>query len=581
MSVYRIIMIALLALAPMPQQAALQDSLASIHGVVVDAATGEPVVGAAVELTGIQRNNVLSVYDITDKNGRFAIPDVQPGSEYQLTATDPGEYLAGAYGQPNPHERWKPLTVTAGQKLEVRLILTPVGKITGKVVDANNRPLRRATVTVLRATYDSNSDQRGVRVLQQAGDTTNTGDDGRYFVGGLGTGQYYIRVNVLNSGDNPRYFENPTVSDALTDLRNDPTGFPTTYYPAAMDLLTAKPVDLLNGGKVEQIDIRVTSVRTHRVRGTVAFEGEGQHPSVKNVILVPRSAGTRSSFTRIIKQPKDTFEFRGVIPGPYYLIAIAGDERSQFFGRQLVEVGDANIEKLNVTLRRGVDISGTIRFADWPGGVPPDYSQLAIRLVPNNRNPIDVSHSGTMYTANLLTVVPTSSGAFTMRNIAPGDYRISLALNPGLPATAKVPIDLKTAYLKSAQLQSADILTAGFKIDGPVTDSMQVVIATNSGSIFGRVLGDDKQPIVPARAMIVPDPARRSRFDLFSPIAVTPTGRFRLDGIPPGDYKVFAWAHVEEGSWFDPEFMRVYENHGVPIHIDEAGTYPVEIPLSH
>ncbi|HLQ78616.1 MAG TPA: carboxypeptidase-like regulatory domain-containing protein, partial [Terriglobia bacterium] len=163
MSVYRTIMLALLALAPVPQQAAPQDSLASIHGVVVDAATGEPVVGAAVELTGIQRNNVLSVYDITDKNGRFAIPDVQPGSDYQLTATDPGEYLAGAYGQPNPHERWKPLTVNAGQKLEVRLILTPVGKITGKVVDANNRPLRRATVTVLRATYDSNTDQRGVR----------------------------------------------------------------------------------------------------------------------------------------------------------------------------------------------------------------------------------------------------------------------------------------------------------------------------------------------------------------------------------------------------------------------------------
>ncbi|HLQ77258.1 MAG TPA: hypothetical protein VK210_07880, partial [Terriglobia bacterium] len=418
-------------------------------------------------------------------------------------------------------------------------------------------------------------------VLQQAGDTTNTGDDGRYFVGGLGTGQYYIRVNVLNSGDNPRYFENPTVLDALADMRNDPSGFPTTYYPATMDLLEAKPVDLLNGGKVEQIDIRVPSVRTHRVRGTIAFEGEGPHPAVKNVILVPRSAGTRSSFTRIIKQPKDTFEFRGVIPGPYYLIAIAGDERSQFFGRQLVEVGDANIEKLNVTLRRGVDISGTIRFADWPGGVAPDYSQLAIKLVPNNRNPIDVSHSGTMYTANLLTVVPTSSGAFTMRNIAPGDYRISLALNSGLPATAKVPIDLKTAYLKSAQLQSADILTAGFKMDGPVADSMQVVIATNSGSIFGRVLGDDKQPIVPARAMIVPDPARRSRFDLFSPIAVTPTGRFTLDGIPPGDYKVFAWAHVEEGAWFDPEFMRVYENHGVPIHIDESGTYPVEIPLSH
>lgn len=461
--------------------------------------------------------------------------------------------------------------------MNVRLSLTQLSSIRGKVVDGDRRPLRRAIVTVLRATYEG-----GVRVLHPVGDITRTNEDGEYFFGGLGTGQYYIRANPANDAEYTRLFENPASWDALQNRKQgEPEGYPTAYYPGTMDLQAAAPVSLLNGGNVKNIDIVAAKVRTHRVKGTIKIESEGPQPPINNVLLVSRNAGAKSSFTRTISQPKEEFDFRGVLPGAYYLIAHAGEGRSQLFAREPVDVRDANLLNLTVTLRRGFDIAGSFRFADWPGTTPPDFSQVAINLIPNNRNPTDSSHAETLYTQDPLVVVPSSTGMFVLHNIAPGDYRISISLNPKLPSNARIPLNLKTAYLRSAQIGAEDILIRGLHVGGAIAGELEIVIATNSGSIFGRILDDNKQPVIPARAMIVPDKERRNRFDLFSPIGVTPTGRFTLDGIPPGDYKVFAWAHVEDGAWFDPEFMRVYEDRGVSVHIDEAGVYPIEIPLSH
>jgi hypothetical protein len=108
-----------------------------------------------------------------------------------------------------------------------------------------------------------------------------------------------------------------------------------------------------------------------------------------------------------------------------------------------------------------------------------------------------------------------------------------------------------------------------------------MTLATNSGAIFGRVLDDTDGADLPIRMVIVPDPARRKRLDLFNPVEVSATGRFSLSGIPPGDYKLFAWAHVEIGAWLDPEFMRAYEERGTPVHIDADSSSSVEVTLIH
>jgi hypothetical protein len=140
---------------------------------------------------------------------------------------------------------------------------------------------------------------------------------------------------------------------------------------------------------------------------------------------------------------------------------------------------------------------------------------------------------------------------------------------------------LKTSYLTSARLGDAEVLNGGLHISGKPDGTLDMALAVDAGAIFGRVVDEDHAPDPPVRMVIVPDMARRNRFDLFSAVDVSPTGRFSLSGIPPGDYKLFAWVHVEIGAWYDPAFMRVYEDRGTPVHVEADSTSSVEVSLIH
>ncbi len=200
MSAHRIVLTAILALTPTLQspQSPAKSSLASLRGVVVDAASNLPVYGAVVELTGVRGGQVLSYSDVTGKDGKFELPDLQPASGYQLVASDIGNYRTGAFGQHTPNDIWNPITLTAGQSMtDVRIVLTPVSSIGGKVTDAAGKGIGRAQIYALRATYSG-----GRRILQLARQA-QTADNGDFFMGGLESGQYYVRTNPANPSDLP------------------------------------------------------------------------------------------------------------------------------------------------------------------------------------------------------------------------------------------------------------------------------------------------------------------------------------------------------------------------------------------
>jgi hypothetical protein len=46
-------------------------------------------------------------------------------------------------------------------------------------------------------------------------------------------------------------------------------------------------------------------------------------------------------------------------------------------------------------------------------------------------------------------------------------------------------------------------------------------------------------------------------------------GRFSLLGLPPGDYKLFAWEPVPGTNYVDPDFFEAFEARGTRVHIEE------------
>ena len=55
------------------------------------------------------------------------------------------------------------------------------------------------------------------------------------------------------------------------------------------------------------------------------------------------------------------------------------------------------------------------------------------------------------------------------------------------------------------------------------------------------------------------------------PIAKTTSddeGRFRFEGIPPGDYRLFCWEDVQIDDWRNPAFLTAVQDRGKTVRVD-------------
>jgi len=169
--------------------------------------------------------------------------------------------------------------------------------------------------------------------------------------------------------------------------------------------------------------------------------------------------------------------------------------------------------------------------------------------------------------------LPRPDGRFTA-SAAPGDYRVSLAPFLGLPpvfpsGVVRVPKGLENAYVKSVRLGGVDALNNGVHFDGSPASPLEIVLGMHPGSVEGAVRHDAPSGAAGLTVTLLPN--LRSRFDLIRTGATDAAGLFRIDRVPPGEYRVFAWDEVNDGDWNDPDFIRAYEDRGVPVHVGDDG----------
>ena len=85
------------------------------------------------------------------------------------------------------------------------------------------------------------------------------------------------------------------------------------------------------------------------------------------------------------------------------------------------------------------------------------------------------------------------------------------------------------------------------------------------------------QPIPGVQAVLVPD-RNRDHAKLFKAATTDQTGHYAMRGIPPGDYKLFAWDTLESYAYFDPDVMKKFESQGKPVHVTESSKQNLDMP---
>ena len=160
-----------------------------------------------------------------------------------------------------------------------------------------------------------------------------------------------------------------------------------------------------------------------------------------------------------------------------------------------------------------------------------------------------------------------------------GDYRVEVTPVLTVPPSSLLPAGFENVFVKSITLDGKDVLNEGLQLEAAPRRNLQVVISTNGGIIEGRVVATDATPRANVKTVAVPSAPRRRRGDLYKYVSTDDEGRFQLTGLAPGDYKLFAFERVEEGAWQDPEFIRLFEERGTPVRVEQGRRSTVEIRI--
>lgn len=514
-----------LAQAPPP------GSLAAIEGRVVNALTGEPLNKAQLVLRPEGGSRTPGAAR-SDAGGAFVLEGLAPG-RYRLTAQRNG-FVSTEYGAGGARRSGTAITLAAGQRLrDLTFKLTPHAVVTGRIVDEDGDPVVHAQVEVRRFGY-----VQGRRRLMPAGGA-NTNDLGEYRIHGLAPGRYYISANH-------RLRSMAMMGGTLRVSGSEPGEqvYGITYYPGSTDPASAVMVSVGAGAqfRADMTLLRRPAVRVSGRLANLPAVRSGRN-AVVHLASVDEFRIQRTSTT--VQDAEGRFELHGVLPGSYVLAADWFEERKRLSARKRIEVGAADLEEINLVLAPGGEVTGRIQVE---GTAELALGRMHLNLVP----------MGESLTMGGMGARINKDGSFKLDNAAPERYSVILAPLP------------ENCYLKSVRVGEEEALETGLDLSrggsvGPVT----VVVSANGGQVEGVGVGQDQQPAPGATVVLVPDTQRREHSHLYKTAIADQYGRFSMKGIAPGDYKLFAWDHVERGAYQDPEFLKPVEDRGEAITIRE------------
>ncbi|MBI3874579.1 MAG: hypothetical protein HY300_01130, partial [Verrucomicrobia bacterium] len=378
--------------------------------------------------------------------GRFQLNNVAAG-RYRVTVLAPGYIVAGT----------PTVQLTNGQALSnVDFSLTKGGVITGKVAVDNNRAVISEPITL------TPLDETGQPARQPLTLPANfrTDDRGVYRVYGVPAGRYLLSVGRGNGPGGPGGFGGGGrvgSGGAQTWQR--------TYYPEALDVTQATPIEVAAGSEVTGIDIHLMTRATYAITGRV-IDQEGN--PVAGVLIGDGSTSNRgnganggngpnratggngnnggsagnqpnrpnqnngntrtvvtSDSTDGTTDAKGEFRIEGVLPGSYAVyIAQDQDNPADFYSDPVsVAVSSADAAGVEVKLQRAASLSGVVVIE---GANDPNTQAKLANLNVSASARGGGSSTGVVRATNANSPV-APNGMFRVTGLSPGMVNLSVS----------------------------------------------------------------------------------------------------------------------------------------------------------
>lgn len=519
--------------APPRDPAQQKPGTATLRGHVVSSDGGQPLRKALVRIVAgeIRENRTTT----TDADGKYEFRDVVAG-RYTVTASK-GSYVALQYGQLRPFEPGKSLDIRDGQLVEKVDFALPRGAvITGRIVDEFGEPLSDAMVSVQR--YQNVGGQRR---LVNAGRNGVSNDVGEFRIFAIPPGQYYLTATLRPMG----------IGDS-----DDRSGYVPTYFPGTSNLAEAQRVTVGLGQMISDLNMALLPARTSRVTGT-AVDSQGR-PLTGMIMSIPRGEAMFMGFgppTQI--KPDGSFAIAGLAPGRYTLQANSGPLDAETAMVDITVNGDDIADLRLVASRRSV-VTGRV-LVDPAAAQTLRPSSLRLMLQPAQ---FDVIMMGNM-------PAPVNDDLTFELKTQPGTFRMAVIGQPGWS-------------IRSVRYRATDVTDSGmeFRANEDVT-GVEVELTNKVTDVNGLVTNAKGEPMKDYSVIVFAQD--RDKWTPNSRYLKTSRpdqdGRYRVTGLPPGEYRAIALDYVDPNDWNDPQFLDGVRPKATAFSINEGETKSVDLKV--
>jgi hypothetical protein len=476
-----------------PACAQPHDKHYSIRGQVVDRSTNRPIAGVDVTLEDA-RFYPAAAPVTADAKGRFSFAGLKAG-EYVLgamlngwTARDGGYWTPGG---------WESRSVLVGPELGAKPVVLHLVRSTvlrGTVRDEYGDRMLNAKVSLVSQAW------RHGRFVLDSDDAEPVDDLGRFVIRAPQPGNYKVCAFVEGTA--------PAMVTLDLASQDAPRYYTATCYPADGGLFR------IASGESQEINLTVKANPGVSVRGRVV--GESGWLRMGTELFLVHAVATKIQVASTRVRNDESFEFQNVPPGHYYVDTAFGS-----FVKTPITVGNSEVAGVEVHAERNAEIEVVIHPLD---GRPNSVEQVRAGLRSSIAGPDDEYWQG--YSDE--TWGPITPGRAWLLTRSWRDSR-------GMPPPC----------VASATLGGRPVLNGQIQLKSGAIERLEINLSEKCGGIKGRTVWSGK-PAPFSNIAVLRSGSAKEPGDVQNRSSDV-DGSFELEGLAPGEYRLWAWRENDPG----------------------------------
>ncbi len=157
-------------------------------------------------------------------------------------------------------------------------------------------------------------------------------------------------------------------------------------------------------------------------------------------------------------------------------------------------------------------------------------------------------------------------GSFQFPAVIPDRYDLSVGAG----------LEKKDIYAKRVTADEKAVSLVDLDWTKGVPEKLRIVVSDQGASIAGQVKDGTGRAL--ENATVVAAPEDRRYWQLFRSIKTDVDGRYRIQGLGTGDYRVSAWTSVQPGEWLDRNSSKFVDG-ARRLHLDGATSVAVDFQV--